>query len=449
MPDGRDAIGSRLEGDVLEREFIPTSRASADNPEVVSGTFVLDLFIGNGDRHKGQWLLTEAGGGKLLRPIDFSRAWFFRWPLPTPSFGPGSNLQSSHDKSHGYYVMAKRHGVVLTQEAIDTWECLRMLSKNAWRGIIYSVPEGWMSPQEVVDLVNWWWSPQWHTHLMDQDSAMNSDTFFFSLVRYQPDLHRQEVVNVGVVLFTPNGSHVSFASNQGKLLALDPNFRLNRLFDQAHNLNEALKGLHEARVPIEEQIRMFSVGGGLSLSPAGMIDAQGQACEALLDELLRDLVSAPTKKRLRDPRVSRLHSELRQVFRQAKILGSSPGDIEKHLVVPNFPIDADVGLFAEFALRNGRLHITETVDFRLSTPSSKRQEAQAKTLLLVQALERMGSNDLKRYVVVTGASAQVQASMNLLERHADDFIVRESAQDWHRYVEAMHRAAYPGESALQ
>jgi hypothetical protein len=194
---------------------------------------------------------------------------------------------------------------------------------------------------------------------------------------------------------------------------------------------------------------MFSLGGGISLSAPGMIEAHGQPAEALLDELLRDLVAAPTKRRLRDPQSSRLHTELRQVFRQAKILGTKPGDIAKHLVVPNFPIDPDVGLFAEFALRNGQLHITETVDFRLSTLSSKRQEAQAKTLLLVQALERVGSKDLKRYVVVTGASPQAQASMNLLERHADDFIVRESEQDWRRYVDAMHRAATPDGASLQ
>jgi len=278
---------------------------------------------------------------------------------------------------------------------------------------------------------------------------MSANIFPFSLIRYQPDMHRQEVVNVGIVLFTPMGTHVSFASNQGKLLALDPNFRITRLFDQAHKLQDALKGLHEAGVSIEEQVQMFSNGGGVSLSPPGMIDAQGQTPETLLSELLRDLVSAPTRKRLRASQASRLHTELRQVFRQAKILGAKPGDISKHLVVPNFPIDPDVGLFAEFALRNGKLHITETVDFRLSTASTKRQEAQAKTLLLVQALERVGPSQLKRYVVVTGASAQVQASMNLLERHADDFIVRESEQDWRRYVDAMHKAATSAGASLQ
>lgn len=165
LPDGRDAIGSRLEGNILEREFIPTKRVEADNPEVVSGTYVLDLFVANGDRHKNQWLITEAGGGILLRPIDFSRAWFWRWPLPTPPFGHGSTLQRSHDKSSDFYVMAKRYQVLDTDEAMTALNLLRNVPKGVWRSIVESVPAEWLTQQEVVELVNWWWSPQWHTRI--------------------------------------------------------------------------------------------------------------------------------------------------------------------------------------------------------------------------------------------------------------------------------------------
>ena len=91
--------------------------------------------------------------------------WFWRWPLPTPPFGTGANLAGGHDNSGPYYTMARRHSVVLSPEAILTWETLRTLPKDAWRGIIGSVPVGWLAPQELVDLVNWWWSPQWHTRV--------------------------------------------------------------------------------------------------------------------------------------------------------------------------------------------------------------------------------------------------------------------------------------------
>lgn len=278
---------------------------------------------------------------------------------------------------------------------------------------------------------------------------MNHQAMLFSLVRYQPDMQRQEVVNVGVVIFAESGPMVSLASNQGKLLALDPNFRLSRLYDQGKRMQDAMCSLWDETKSTTELLEVFGAGGSLSLSPTGMLAAANRSIESILEELHKDLVSAPVRSRSREPQTSRLHTELRQVFRQGKILGTKPGDISRHLVVPNFPIDAEIGLFAEFALRNGKLHVTETVDFRTSTPSAKKQEAQSKTLILVEALERLGASDLRRYVVVTGASSQVQASMNLLARYSDDFIVRESAQDWQRYVEAMHKAARPSDINVQ
>ena len=166
LPWGDDAIGSRLEGQVVDDTFVPVSRPNTDNPEVVSATLVLDLFVANGDRHPGQWLITSAGGGQLLRPIDFSRAWFRRWPLPIPPFGPGAPFPAGeNDCSDPFYRMAVRHGVVLEAEAVATWKKLASLPKDAWRGIIRSVPVGWLQAQQVTDLINWWWSPQWHNRI--------------------------------------------------------------------------------------------------------------------------------------------------------------------------------------------------------------------------------------------------------------------------------------------
>jgi hypothetical protein len=282
---------------------------------------------------------------------------------------------------------------------------------------------------------------------VDEDTTMNPTPLRFSVVRYQPDMQRQETVNIGVVVFTDAGPTLSLGTNQGKLLALDPNFHLPRLYEHGRRLQIALRGLWEDGTSVDESLRQCNVGGSLSLSPAGMLAVGSQPVEAVLNELLRDLVSPPPRQRVHSQQVSRLHTEVRLMFKRAGLLGTKPDDIAKHLVVTNYPIDPDVGLFAEFALRNTKLHVTETVDFRTSTPSFKKQEAQAKTLLFVEAAERIGLSDLKRYVVVTGASAQVQASMNLLSKYCDDFIVRESNDDWRRYVDAMHTAAMRSEGS--
>ena len=137
MSDGQTYFGSRLEGQILSEKFMPMCRPDADNPEVISRTYVLDMFTGNLDRHPGNWLLTEAGGSKLLRPIDYSRAWFFRWPpLPLPPFGDGV----VGDNSSGFYNWAITGNVVLRQEALDAVRALRSISKSTWEVIINSIP---------------------------------------------------------------------------------------------------------------------------------------------------------------------------------------------------------------------------------------------------------------------------------------------------------------------
>lgn len=271
---------------------------------------------------------------------------------------------------------------------------------------------------------------------------MKSAPLLFSLVRFQPDMQRQEVVNVGTVLFAESGPLLTLAKNPGKLLALDPNLPVGEFYAQGERLRKLAAHLWCDGANATTIVRMLGEVGAMTLSPAGMIDPGDDSIESLVDELHRDLVTPPPARRQRaEPRTSRLHAELKRVFRDAGMLGSTKDDIHRHLVVPHFPIDAEVGLFAEFALKNGALHVTETVDFRANNQSAKRQEAQAKTLLLLQAGQTIPNSGLLRHVVVSGVSQQVQPSLNLLSRHAEDVIVRESAEDWQRYVDAMYAAA--------
>jgi hypothetical protein len=267
-------------------------------------------------------------------------------------------------------------------------------------------------------------------------------TLKYALVRYQPDRARHEVVNIGTVVFAPLGPLLTLAPNLTKLLAIAPNLSLLAVQDQANELRNAMGVLWRKGIEPQVLVRYFgNATGGIILNELGDVATEGRDVADIVQELHTELVDTPAKTRQSAPRASRLNTELRAMFKSAHILGRTPSDITEHLVVPNYPIDADVGLFAEFALRNGKLRITETVDFRTGDAALKKREAESKTLLLVQALEKLGEKDLHRYVVVSGASAKTTASINLLSRYADDLIVRESAQDWTLYVSEMQKAA--------
>lgn len=281
-----------------------------------------------------------------------------------------------------------------------------------------------------------------HSMQMDRESTM-SDALNYSLVRYQPSPGRHEVVNIGVVLFTPQGSLMEVVPQMGKLLAIDPNAQISAVYEQANSLHKTVQTMIEHGMSAQEAASMLGKAmQGASLMPLGSVVTGGREPQAVLHWLMAELVTPPTRKRMKRAAAhSRLSVELSTLFKQAKMLGSAPGDIAEHLVVQRYPIDADVGLFAEFALRNGKLHVTETVDFRVKDKAAKKREAEAKALVLIQALETVGKDDLQRYVVVSGADAETQASLNLLERYTDHLVVREDSKAWLGYINNMAKAA--------
>lgn len=165
LPGGADAFGSRMEGAVVAQQVAPIDLTGFINPMVMAHTMGFDMFVGNEDRHAGNWLPTATQAGVLLRPIDFSRALLWRWPLTLPPWPAPCN-------SRTYYDLACALGNSPTEQARGMVSKIASLPKNTWRGIINSVPHDWLTEQERRELVNWWWSPMWSTRCKWIDEAL-------------------------------------------------------------------------------------------------------------------------------------------------------------------------------------------------------------------------------------------------------------------------------------
>lgn len=160
LPDGSECFGSRMEGAVVGQQYlpVPAPAITVDNPEAVSRSLVLDLFVGNDDRHAGNWMVTETGGVLLLRPIDYSRALLWCWPPTLPPW-------PAHCHSQNYYQLAASLGVLDKAVAKATLAQLSQLPKSHWRSIVESVPDAWLPQALRTELVNWWFSPMWHARI--------------------------------------------------------------------------------------------------------------------------------------------------------------------------------------------------------------------------------------------------------------------------------------------
>lgn len=274
----------------------------------------------------------------------------------------------------------------------------------------------------------------------------------YSLIDFRPHVDRNEIITIGLLIRFDGEWDVRLLPDESKVLALNPLYPAGGLTAVAITLNTILE---TTRTFSEARILLESLGGSPGLQRfIGQFPAENEhQYEMEVAWLLAEMVVPPLKEgesRARIAAEPRLKTKLRNHFRQQQILARSKDQINDHKVVEKFPIGEGKGLFAEFALKNSCMHITETVDFDVSLSSNrnKRLEAQAKTLILSAAKTHLG-NATKTYVIVAGSNRTVaKPSINLLEDYAEVFAL-ESADDMNSYFDKIYAAANASQSALR
>jgi hypothetical protein len=273
---------------------------------------------------------------------------------------------------------------------------------------------------------------------------------YYSVIELLPNPERLEVVNVGILVRNRNKWDIRVASSATKVQALNPLFPDGGLVAMAVTLQTLLGKFSTFD---EAKHYLSRMGANPALQEfVGQFPANDMSeYESEIGWLLSELITPPTLPKDTAIKVApehRLRTKLRTQFKRRHLLGKI-GDINAHKIVEKFPIEETKGLFAEFALKNGGMHITETVDFDVSESSerSKRLEAQAKTLILSAAKDFLGDKT-KTYVVVSGSNRKVaKPSISLLTDYAEVFAL-ESADDMASYFNKIYAAARSSQAAL-
>lgn len=265
----------------------------------------------------------------------------------------------------------------------------------------------------------------------------------YSLLLINPTIDRVDTVVAGVVVRHPGGWDVRVAASAAKMKAIDPTFPDSRLVQTSELTNLIAKGL--SSLP-ELRQALEGVRLGLILHPfVGVFsfDSQDEYHDQVR-AVLGESVNPPTLASANAAPITRrrnvVRRKLRDHFRARGLWSRNDEDIDKHRVVEHFPISAAYGLIADFALKNGVMHITETIDFQVQSLTGKRIEAQAKTLVLTEAVKVFGAGT-RRYVVAAGTSqSEIQSSVALLRENAEVFAL-ESSEEMTRYVDRMASVA--------
>ena len=246
------------------------------------------------------------------------------------------------------------------------------------------------------------------------------------LVNYLPYPARAEHCTVGALVFAQDGkAQVHLAHNLKKVKALDPQASLESLRDSLYALVKELN-----QKPATWDIFKRGVSGLRFSTEAGFFSyANSEEYDRQVQWLIQTTAEPRNAlaKQFRQPK-SRLFVDLKSTFKNYGWLGEKTEDIEDHKVVTHYPVVANEDLIAEFAMKNSRLHLVETVDFRSGVPSTKRMEARGKALVFNAAKEQ---SSLTQCTVVVASQdySDIQPSINMLHRYADRVVVYESTTD--------------------
>lgn len=280
---------------------------------------------------------------------------------------------------------------------------------------------------------------------------MNAASFTPFIILRAVDQTRGESVNAGVILFSSFGPRVGVASDTARIRAVHPDYAALSLRDWGARLENSLRVRAEKMADLASLVAMLPLlchpfipdvqTGTASVDP----DRPDEALESLLNWQVhaRPVTVRPHRDVLR--RQTKLAVQMRAWFRKARVFSTNHEDLSRGRVVANFPVAARDDLYADFAVKNGRLHVLETLDLRGvdHLTAAVRGDAAVKGITLDEARQAV---DGSRIAVVSASNFEIgRPAIKLLERYASDLYVMESPADKQKFVDFMHHALHNAE----
>lgn len=267
----------------------------------------------------------------------------------------------------------------------------------------------------------------------------------YSLIQFTPDRKRNETINIGLVAFMPDSIVVNLCESIRKIRAVDGAISGNDL----KNIESMLQKIFSKSVPESQEIESrfeflkLILPDTYQLSTLGCFSAATREEANLKISLLMNELVIPPRPVITRERGARIITNLRSIFRQHDLFSDSVDDIFNHRIVEKFPISEKSSLRADFALKNGVYHITETIDLGARDASVKFKEAGLKSFVMAKAKLELGK-ETKCYAVYSASAADEKdksEAIDLLSEGSDFIFNLRSQKDKVDYIQRMEEAA--------
>lgn len=248
-------------------------------------------------------------------------------------------------------------------------------------------------------------------------------TYKYAVLVAIPNERRGERVNIGVAVFHGERLDVRLMDADYKLRMLTRQDWSSRLSDAKDRLNDIFL---ESREPEEVLARFAMFEPLIKTSGLGWLSANDEAdYEAQVKQILSSLVGLPERERAAS-KSTRINTEIASLLRTANVLARPGEGIEHRKVVRDYVIDASEGLRADFALKNGVIHVVATLDLRRQ--SADLGDAALKSVVLDKASRLHSPERVKTigaYAVEPGMKEHFAPHLRMFGDYAHDGLL-----DW-------------------
>ena len=163
MGNGNCAFGSRFEGAVTEWAANgPTFQLEAfkDAAETVSAILAFDLFVGNVDRHRGNFLFRKNRSNRWVPlAIDYSRAMFVQG-FPNDRFP-----MEKSERTQVTLALMKAADFWKGPFAVFSLDSLMNVKQEHIQHWFREVPGAWFSDDQKRGFLEWWQSPSFRDRI--------------------------------------------------------------------------------------------------------------------------------------------------------------------------------------------------------------------------------------------------------------------------------------------
>lgn len=272
----------------------------------------------------------------------------------------------------------------------------------------------------------------------------------FAVMRFRAQVPRDECLNVGLAIITDGKLDVRVPRKLDKLRAISAALDLDYLHESLTLLADLDSKVGGERISSPaERFALLGGVGPVEMSECGTFSARDkQAYEESVNNLLKTLVDPePVRIRNRHKR-SKLMNNVKSAFLRQRVLAKKGEDIAGHRVVSNVKIAE--GLHADFVLKNGAMHIIETVDAANDDNSVRKMisDIAVSALVLEQARMHFGSENTKSRIVFeisTTLENIAMPSLQAAENQGADLYNWASQDDQRRLIDSIACLATPYE----